>query len=430
MSEEKLIKVTKVALVGRPNVGKSSLFNRLVKKRIAIVHDEPGVTRDCLKGYFDYSDEHRFEVVDTGGLFHEHSYADKILSGAKEAIEEADVILLVVDAQVGLTKEDLFVKEWLYKQKFNKPIVALFNKSEGKDEDLKQFGFEHAFAVSAIHGSGIYELQEAVCKWGRMQPLASISKEPIRVAVVGRPNVGKSTLFNTLFGEERSLVSQEIGTTRDSIVESIGEFCWIDTAGIRKKSREETVVEKFAALRTDDAIEKSDVCILVIDVTQGITDHDKRIAAKIVAAGKGCILFCNKWDLIKETRMEHVLSSLKKDPTLISFELVVGSAKTGRKVESLAPFIKTAYANNHKRISTGQLNRWLSDLLRRQSPPSVKGRPTKISYMTQVSIAPPKFILSCNHKDVPTSYIRYLENRFRSEQGFIGTPLFIYPKER
>jgi len=237
-------------------------------------------------------------------------------------------------------------------------------------------------------------------------------------------------LLNSILNEERTLVSDLIGTTRDAIYVEEEDCIWIDTAGVRKKHREATVIEKFAAMRTQEAIESADVCILCLDVTQGVTEHDRRIAELVIESGKGAVAFLNKWDQVKAIRMEHVMQAIKQDPSLNCFLPVIGSAKTGRNVDQLKKACLTSYESRKRRIPTAELNKWLKDLLAYQSPPSVKGKATRISYMTQVSTAPPSFVVFCNQEDVVPSYLRYLENRFRSEMGFVGTPIRMRTKKR
>ncbi len=444
-----------VVIVGRPNVGKSSLFNRLAKKRVAIVHDEPGVTRDCIHAFAEWDPLNNLRVVDTGGVFQGGAYDTYILSGAEKELRNADVIFVVVDGQVGVQPLDLQVRDWIFKLNLKKPIFTVVNKCESYElvdtYPYKKMGGSEVFAISAAHNRGLEPLLDAALlsqgftpfdpeaiqlEDDAQDPFEPVVEEEVsrpkkpRIAVIGRPNVGKSTLLNSLIGQERVLVSDLIGTTRDAIYVEEEDCIWIDTAGVRKKQRETTVIEKFAAMRTEEAIESADVCILCLDVQQGVTDHDRRIADMVIEAGKGAVVFLNKWDLVKAIRMEHVMQAIKQDPSLNCFIPVIGSAKTSRNTDQLKTACLKSYASRNRRISTAELNKWLKNLLMHQSPPSVRGRPTRISYLTQVSTAPPSFVIFCNQEEVVPSYLRYLENRFRSEMGFVGTPIRMRTKKR
>jgi GTP-binding protein len=447
--------ILNIVIVGRPNVGKSSLFNRLAKKRVAIVHDEPGVTRDCIHANASWDPLTDIRVVDTGGVFQGSSYDAHILKGAEKEARQADVIFVVVDGQVGVQPLDLQVRDWIFKLNLDKPIFTVVNKCESYElvdtYPYKKMGGADVFAISAAHNRGIEPLMDAALLSKGItpfdpellvddeevfdpfepviEPQSAAIKKP-RIAVIGRPNVGKSTLLNALIGQERVLVSDLIGTTRDAIYVEEEDCIWIDTAGVRKKQRETTVIEKFAAMRTQDAIDSADVCIVCLDVQQGVTDHDRRIADMVIQAGKGAVVFLNKWDLVKAIRMEHVMQAIKQDPSLNCFLPVIGSAKTGRNTDQLKEACLKSYESRKRRISTAELNKWLKNLLTHQSPPSVRGRPTRISYLTQVSTAPPSFVIFCNQEEVVPSYLRYLENRFRSEMGFVGTPIRMRTKKR
>lgn len=444
-----------IVIVGRPNVGKSSLFNRLAKKRVAIVHDEPGVTRDCIHAQAPWDPLTDVRVVDTGGIFQGSSYDAHILEGAEKEARQADVIFVVLDGQVGVQPLDLKVRDWLFKLNLDKPLFTVVNKCESYElvdtYPYKKMGGADVFAISAAHNRGLEPLMDAALLSKGITPfdpealvdeeemLGSVEllpqteelvqKKP-KIAVIGRPNVGKSTLLNALIGQQRVLVSDLIGTTRDAIYVEEADCIWIDTAGVRKKQRETTVIEKFAAMRTQEAIESADVCIVCLDVQQGVTDHDRRIADMVIQAGKGAVVFLNKWDLVKAIRMEHVMQAIKQDPSLNCFLPIIGSAKTARNTDQLKNACLKSYESRNRRISTAELNKWLKNLLIHQSPPSVRGRPTRISYLTQVSTAPPSFVIFCNQEEVVPSYLRYLENRFRSEMGFVGTPIRMRTKKR
>jgi GTP-binding protein len=441
--------VLRIVIIGRPNVGKSSLFNRLAKRRIAIVHDEPGVTRDCLHACIAWDPTTTLEIVDTGGVFQGSSYDPYILEGAFREIKKADVIFVVVDGQVGVTPLDLKVRDWIFKSDFKKPIFTVVNKCESYEtvetHPYKKMGTDQVYPISAAHNRGLEPLIESAMltkgiipysieleddeEFVEPQPEPKAPKKP-KIAVIGRPNVGKSTLLNSIINDTRALVSDLIGTTRDALYVEHEDCIWIDTAGVRKKHREATVIEKFAAMRTQEAIEACDVCILCLDVTQGVTEHDRRIAELVMESGKGAVAFLNKWDEVKAIRMEHVMQAIKQDPSLSCFLPVIGSAKTGRNVSQLKEACIKSYKSTNRRIATAELNQWLKGLLMHQSPPSVRGKVTRISYMTQVSSAPPSFVIFSNQEDVVPSYLKYLENRFRSEMGFVGTPIRFRTRKR
>ncbi len=430
------MKKTRIAIVGRPNVGKSALFNRIAKKRIAIVDEMEGVTRDRL-----YADSELFgrpfEIIDTGGIDErsEIPFAEEVKVQAEIAIEEADSLIMVVDARVGVTSLDEHVAHLLLRS--GKPLVLAVNKVDNEDEsELASFyglGIEEMVAVSAIQGRNIVEILEIA-----LAPCPIIEEEGegkgIKIAIVGRPNVGKSTLINTLLDESRCVVSPIAGTTRDSIdVSFVREgktFTIIDTAGIRRKKSEHEVVDKFAAIRTERAIERADVCILMLDSEEGMTAQEKRIANTIEEKGKGCILFFNKWDLIKGFRMEHCRKSLEIEASFVSYcPTLFGSSKTGQKVDELFPMIEEVHRYLGTRISTGQLNKFIEGATLKVHPPMLQGKRLRIYYMAQIDIAPPRFVFFVNSPNLlGDTYKKYLINQFRKAYHFTGVPLVFYLK--
>lgn len=428
---------TKVALIGRPNVGKSALFNRIAKKRIAIVDEREGVTRDRLYAEAELFGR-SFEVIDTGGIDEsgEIPFAEEVKWQAEIAIEEADSLIMVVDSRTGVTRLDEQVAHLLLKS--GKPLVLAVNKMDNEDESrLSSFyslGITNMFPVSAIQGRNIVEMLE-----GALSPCPILGEEKeenpgIKVALIGRPNVGKSTLINTLLDEARCVVSPIAGTTRDSIDVVVkwkdSSFTMIDTAGIRRKKSEHEVVDKFAAIRTERAIDRADVCILMLDAQEGMTAQEKRMAKMIEEKGKGCILFFNKWDLVKGLRMEHCKKSLEIEASFIAYcPILFGSAKTGRKVEELFPFIQEVSSSLNKRISTGQLNQFINKAMHQVHPPMLQGKRLRIYYMAQIDVSPPRFVFFVNHPDLlGDTYKKYLINQFRKTYHFRGAPLVFYLK--
>lgn len=429
-------KKTKIALIGRPNVGKSALFNRIAKKRIAIVDEMEGVTRDRLYAEAELFGR-PFEVIDTGGIDERSDipFAEEVKMQAEIAIVEADSLIMVVDSRIGVTSLDEHVAELLLRS--GKPVVLAVNKVDNEDESqLASFytlGIETVVGVSAIQGRNIVEMLEAA-----LAPCPIVEEEEevsgIKVAIVGRPNVGKSTLINTLLDESRCVVSPIAGTTRDSIdvqVEWEGEtFTIIDTAGIRRKKSEHEVVDKFAAIRTERAIERADVCILMLDSQEGMTAQEKRIANLIEEKGKGCLLFFNKWDLVKGFRMEHCKKSLEIEASFISYcPTLFGSAKTGRKLDELFPMIREIYADLTMRVSTGQLNKFIEKTINKVHPPMIQGKRLRIYYMAQIDVSPPRFVFFVNQPNLlADTYKKYLINQFRKTYRYTGVPLTFYLK--
>lgn len=429
----------KLAIVGRPNVGKSALFNRICKQKIAIVDEAEGVTRDRLYAESDLFGFH-FQVIDTGGI-NSRSKADfneEIKRQAEIAIEEADTIIQVVDAHIGVTELDKEVAKILLLTK--KPVCLAVNKIDNVNQItlMHQFyslGISQLIPVSASQGWQIAELLEAAFeKLPQAREEVEEDSTGIKVAIVGRANVGKSSLVNFVLDENRCIVSPIPGTTRDSIDIAFTRedqlYTFIDTAGIRRKGAEHEVVDKFAAIRTDRAIERADLCVLMLDVQEGMTAQDKKIANRIEEAGKGCIILFNKWDLIKGFRMEHVLQSVEEEvPFLKHCPKLFTSAISGRNVEKIFPLIQEVHQNSLQRITTHQLNKFITLALQRNHPPMIQGKRLRIYYMAQVDVQPPKFILFVNYPNLMIeSYKKYLYNQFRETYGFTGVPIRIFMK--
>lgn len=432
--------VIKLALVGRPNVGKSALFNRICKKRIAIVDEAEGVTRDRLYAEADFFSK-PFEVIDTGGINPQSDvpFQEEIRRQAEIAIEEADVIVMVVDVTVGITMLDEFVARLLLRTR--KPIVLAANKVDDHSKlDLVypfySLGISRIVGVSATHNFQIAELLEEAFS-GVQFPEETPKNDTIRVAIVGRPNVGKSTIVNYLLDEARCVVSPIAGTTRDSIDVEVqaGEdrFTLIDTAGIRRKRAEHDAVDKFAAVRTERALERADICVLVIDAERGMTVQEKRIAHEIEALGKGCVLLFNKWDLVKGFRMEHCRKSFEIDtPFLNHCPMLFVSGLTGRNLDQLFKAVKEVFEQQNRRITTGQLNKFVEKVVQKYHPPMLEGgKRLRIFYLAQVDVKPPRFVLFVNNPQLMAdTYKKYLINQFREAYGFLGAPIQFFLKGR
>lgn len=425
-----------IAIVGRPNVGKSTLFNKLAGARISIVQDTPGVTRDRIY----YECEWRGKtvmLVDTGGI--EPYSDDQILSQmrrqAQLAIDSADVIILVVDIQSGVTANDQDVAVML--QKSGKPVVLAVNKADRLGEPPPEFyefynlGLGDPIAVSSVHGHGTGDLLDACYSHIDFEAQDSYDPEYVRVAVIGKPNVGKSSLVNLILGEKRVIVSNVAGTTRDSVdtrfENKYGKYIFVDTAGIRRKSRVDDRIEKFSVMRAKLAIERADVCLIMIDARDGVTEQDTKIAGLAHEAGKASIIVVNKWDLVdKETgTMEKMRKDVLRDLSFMSYAPVLFiSALTGQRTERLFELINFVNDQSAMRITTGMLNNVLADAQARVQPPTDKGRRLKIYYMTQTGVKPPCFVVFCNSRELfHFSYQRYLENQIRAVFGLEGTPI-------
>ena len=432
-----------VAVVGRPNVGKSTLFNKLVGQRLSIVEDTPGVTRDRIYSKCEWRSR-EFMVVDTGGI--EPDSDDVILSQmrrqAEVSIERADVIVLVTDIKCGVTASDQDVSSMLLKS--GKPVVLAVNKCDTIGEppvELYEFynlGLGDPFPISSQHGHGTGDLLDEVFKYFPEENYQDYDDEFIKVAVIGKPNAGKSSLINRIAGEERVIVSNIAGTTRDAtdtvIENENGKYVFIDTAGIRKKSKVNEKIEHFSVLRAYMAVDRADVCVIVIDAEVGFTEQDSKIAGYAHEQGKASIIAVNKWDAIEknDNTMKEFQTKLENDFSFMSYvPFVFISAKTGQRVNKLFEMINYVNEQNCMRISTGTLNDVLSYATTRVQPPSDKGRRLKIYYMTQPSTKPPTFVTFVNRSDLfHFSYQRYIENQIRSTFGLTGTPVRFIVRER
>lgn len=426
-------KLLKLAIVGRPNVGKSAIFNRICKKHVAIVDEAEGVTRDRLYATADFFGT-PFQVIDTGGIDSKSKalFNEEVKRQAEIAIEEADTLVMVVDAKIGVTNLDLELAKILLKMK--KPVCLAVNKVDNQDHvrnlhDFHVLGITKIVPVSASQNWQIAELLEAAFQDVEISQEEAEDDKTIHVAIVGRTNVGKSSLVNYILDDNRCIVSPIPGTTRDSVDVSFTHenvaFTLIDTAGIRRKKSEHEVVDKFAAIRTERAIERAHVCLLILDSQQGITAQEKRIANMIEEAGKGCILLFNKWDLVKGFRMEHCLKEVEEEVPFLQYcpKLMI-SALTGRNVEKIFPIIKEVHEGSSLRVSTGRLNKFVELSIQKHHPAMLNGKRLRIYYMAQVDIQPPKFILFVNNPNLMMeSYKKYLYNQFREEFGFPGVPL-------
>jgi len=433
-------KKIKLALVGRPNVGKSALFNSICKKRIAIVDEAEGITRDRLYAPAELFGKH-FEVIDTGGINPQSKVAfqEEIRRQTEIAIEEADTIVMVVDRKAGVTGLDEYVARLLLRT--GKPVILAVNKIDdfAQTDEIYPFyalGISTVIPVSAVHHFQITELIEAALRDVQLDSEEEVASPAIRVAIVGRPNVGKSTIVNFLLDEERCVVSPIAGTTRDSIdIDIVAEnthFTLIDTAGIRRKKAEREAVDKFAAVRTERAIDRADVCVLVLDAVHGMAVQEKRIAHEIEAKGKGCVVLFNKWDLVKGFRMEHCKKSFETDiPFLTHCPVLFVSGKSGRNLESLFSTIQEVHMQQNRRITTGQLNKFLEKVVQKYHPPMIDGKRLRIYYMAQIDVQPPRFVLFVNYPELMVdSYKKYLLNQFRETYQFIGAPIEFILKPR
>ncbi len=433
-----------VAIVGRPNVGKSTLFNKIIGERRSIVEDTPGVTRDRIYAEAEWNDK-KFFLIDTGGI--EPKSDDTILkqmrNQAEIAIATADVIVFMCDVRAGLVADDRDIAIML--KKSGKPIIPIVNKVDRVGDlpfefyEFYELGFEREpIAISSLHGTGSGDLLDAILEECNFPEEEEDEGGIINVAVIGKPNAGKSSIINRMCGEERLIVSNIAGTTRDAVDTKIenefGAYNFIDTAGIRRQSKVEDRIEKFSVIRANMAVERADVCLLMIDAGDGVTEQDERIAGLAHEAGKACIIVINKWDTVQKdnsttnTYNKEVRTALSYMPYA---PIIYVSALTGQRVKAIYELINKVYAEARKRISTGTLNDLLNDATTRVQPPSDKGRRLKIYYMTQTSIAPPTFVIFCNSEELfHFSYRRYIENCLRDAFGFEGTPVKLVIRQK
>ena len=432
------MKLKTVALVGKPNVGKSTLFNRLAGKRISIIEDTPGVTRDRIYSMVTYND-YKFHLIDTGGIdIGNEDFNKEIRLQASLAMDEADVIVFVVDGKDDLGPNDYLIKDML--RKSNKKVIVAINKVDSKiaNENIYNFyelGFDEYIPISAEQNSGIYNLLDAICKDFKDIKDITYEDDVIKFCVIGRPNVGKSSLVNALLNEERSIVSNVSGTTRDSIdtpfTYNKRNFVVIDTAGIRKQGKIYENVERYSVLRALKAIDRSDVCLVVLNIEDGIIEMDKHIAGYAVEAGKSVVIVVNKWD--KSTKdMSLVEKEIRSHFAFMDYApIVYTSALTKKRIHTIMPEVLKVYDNAHINIKTSVLNEVISEANTLNPAPSYKGKRLKIYYVNQVGIAPPKILFHVNDKTlIHFSYERYLENKLRESFELEGTPIVLQFKNR
>jgi len=434
-----------VAIVGRPNVGKSTLFNKLAGKRLAIVANTPGVTRDRLYAESDWNGR-QFQLVDTGGIEQLTKTKTRLQELVREqallAIDLADVIVFVADFKAGVTPCDEDVAGIL--QRSGKPVVLAVNKMDsiGRENiDIYEFyslGLGDPYAVSAVHGHGTGDILDECIRLFPAEPEDDSDDDAIRVAIIGKPNVGKSSLVNNILGQARVIVSEKAGTTRDAIdtpfENESGKYVFIDTAGIRRRAKVIDSIEKYSVMRANFAIERCHVCVIMIDAREGVTEQDTKVAGLAHEAGKASIIVVNKWDLVEKSTntMENMRHDIMRDLSYMPYAPIVFiSALTGQRVSKLFEQINYVNSQTSMRITTGKLNTMLADAMLRVQPPSDKGRRLKIYYITQPGIRPPAFICYCNNSELfHFSYLRYLENRIRTVFGLKGTPVKMFIKER
>ena len=427
-----------VAIVGRPNVGKSTLFNKIIGKKLAIVEDTPGVTRDRLYQEASYNGK-RFYLIDTGGIdVEKEDFNEEIKIQAEIAIEEADVVLFIVDGKEGITHNDLVVRDILRRSK--KKVIVAINKVDVKSAkdnmyDFYELGFDTYIPISSIHNTGYNDLMDTITIDFKNSSDDN-TDDRLKFSIIGRPNVGKSSLTNALLNEERVVVSNIAGTTRDSINSVFKyhgeEYVLIDTAGMRKKGRVFETIEKYSLIRSMRAIDESDICLVVINAEEGITEHDKHIAGYAIERGKGLIFVVNKWDLVKDTTINDFKKLMRAEFQFATYAPIVFlSALTKKRIHTLMPEVIKVAENIKREIKTSILNNVILDAYQLNKPPSYKGNRLKIYFSSQTGIKPPKFTLSVNNKGlVHFSYERYLENKLRENFDLQGTPIVIQFKNR
>ena len=428
-----------VCLIGKPNVGKSTIFNKLIKEKKSIIMDEPGITRDRIYGIVNYNDK-KFSLIDTGGLTSESADFNKeIRMQAELAIDEADLILFVVDGKYGLDATDFYIKDLL--RRTSKEVIVLVNKMDNKERlaniyEFYELGFNTVIPVSGEHNIGFREVLDTITK--DITNSDNFENHTPKFCVIGRPNVGKSSLINAILNEERAIVSNIAGTTRDAIDTKFTydkkEYIIVDTAGLRKKGRIYENVEKYSYLRSIRAIEESDVCVVVINAEEGILEHDKHILGYAIDAGKGIVLAVNKWDKVSDPDSaikvwkKKIASEFQFAPYI---KVVFLSALTKKRIHTLMPEILSAYENNHKEIKTSLLNNVIMDAVSFKIPPSYKGKRLKIYFVSQTGVNPPKFTFQVNNKGLlHFSYERYLENKLRENFDLTGTPITLQFKNK
>ena len=433
------MKMPTVALVGRPNVGKSTIFNRLVGKKISIIEDTPGVTRDRIYGDVTYNN-YRFHLIDTGGIdVGEEDFNKEIIISATLAIDEADVIVFIVDGKEELNRNDFVIRDML--KKSNKKIIVAVNKidNEKRKDDIYNYyelGFDNIIPISGEHNLGIETLLETITENFTPYENIEINDNKIRFCLIGRPNVGKSSLVNAIVGDEKVIVSPIAGTTRDAIDTPFTydkeEYVIIDTAGIRKSGKIYENIEKYSVIRAMKAIERSNVCVVVINAEEGIIEHDKHIASYALEAGKPIVLVVNKWDTVKDKSISEYTKLMRSEFQFLSYSPIVFlSAMTKKRIHTLMPEIKKVYENSKKEIKTSILNDVIRDAVILNQPPSYKGKRLKIYFVNQSGTMPPRFIFNVNsNKLVHFSYERYLENKIRESFDFEGTPIKIEFKNK
>ena len=431
------MKLPTVALVGRPNVGKSTLFNKIVGKQVSIIEDLPGVTRDRIYQEASYNKK-RFYLIDTGGIdASKMDFNTEIKMQAEIAIDEADIVVFIVDGKEGLTRNDFIVRDIL--RKSNKKVIVAINKTDVKEAmnniyDFYELGFDTYIPISSIHNTGFVELMETITM--EFNEHEEVEDTRTKFCIIGRPNVGKSSLMNALLNEERVVVSNVAGTTRDSIDSVLKyhneEFVMIDTAGMRKKGKVFESVEKYSLFRSLKAIDRSDICLVVINAEEGIKEHDKHIAGYAIERGKGLIFVVNKWDTVKDTTIQDFEKLMRAEFQFATYAPIVYlSALTKKRIHTLMPEIIKVKENVKKEIKTSIINEVIQDAYQLNLPPSYKGKRLKIYFASQTGINPPKFTFRVNNKGlVHFSYERYLENKIRENFDFTGTPITLQFKNR